>query len=149
MKLNTITTGILLLGIFGIFFSSIDDVFAGEEDIYIVNNLDYPLQFTEIKNKQNIKLITDPPKVIDSGKTESFTAEPNGNFDNIHLNIKYSVSTSDNSQDDQVGIVYKFKTGDMGDGSCPKDHPDWITEEVKHCGSFDNNKDWQYIFSQK
>ena len=65
-----------------------------------------------------------------------------------HLNIKYYINNSTSGE--QVGIEYKWD-GLYGDEHCQKDHPNWMTEEVKHCGFKGDNsdKDWQYIFSPK
>ena len=59
----------------------------------------------------------------------------------MHLNIKYYVNNSDSGE--QVGIVYK---SDLTSDSCPKDHPDDISEEVKHCPSCEIPENWKYFF---
>ena len=110
-----------------------------------MNNLDVPLLFNEIKNRQDIKIITDPPKKIDAGKTDSFEIKEGDSYKNQHLNIRYYVNNS--SSEEEVGVVYKWDIG--GKPHCPKDHPDDITEEVKHCPSWELDENWEYIFSPK
>ena len=122
----------------------IGDAFA-EKPIYIVNHLDVPLEFKEIENRQNIKIKSPPPGKVDPGSTKSFSVTTGDSFKNEHLNIKYYVNNS--SSVDEVGIIFKYNIG--SNPHCPKDHPDSISEEVKHCGSWTNDNEWQYIFSPK
>ena len=147
MNLKNITiTGILLFSVAALAYSPIGEAFA-KTDIYIVNNLDVPLEFKEIKNREHIEIKSSPPDKVDAGETKSFTIDA-GDPGNEHLNIKYYVNNS--SSGEEVGIVYKDEEAGTGSGSCPKDHPDWMTEEVKHCGSWKSDtKEWQYIYTTK
>ena len=143
---TTIITGILLFSVSAFAYFPIGDAFA--KDIYIVNNLDIPLLFKEIKNRQDIQIVSNPPDKVAAGTTGSFSAKVGqkgeDDFKNKHLNIKYYVNNS--SSGEQVGIVFKNNVG--GSEHCPKDHPDWMTEQVKNCGTWNNNdKKWQYIYS--
>ena len=153
MNLKTIViTGIMLFSIATLVYSPIANSYAqdtpppsdGVKDVYIVNNLDVPLVFNEIKNREHIEIKSSPPETVESGETKSFKIEEGNEVGPYHLNIKYFVN--DAGSGEEVGIVYKQTTGES---HCPKDHPDDITEEVDHCGSFDNNKEWRYIFSPK
>ena len=146
MNLKTVTiTGILLFSVAALAYSPIGKAFA-EKKIYIVNNLDVPLKFQEIKNKQNLYVKTHPPNQVKALSTGSFTiAQGDLQNENQRLNVKYYVNNS--ASGEQVGIIYKKIYPD--NTHCSKDHPDDITEEVKHCGNWSNNKDWQYIYTPK
>ena len=126
----------------GTAFSQLDDL-SNNKKIHIVNNLDVPLEFKEITNKEHMKLKENPPDKVEAGETGSFGVVEEGLP--AHLNVKYYVNTSSSGED--VGIIFKNEVG--GSPHCPKDHPDDITEVVKHCGSFDKNTSvkWEYIFS--
>ena len=150
MNLKIITvTGILLFSVAVLAYTLIDEVLAaqGTRDINIVNNLDVPLEFKEIKNREHIKIKSSPPNTIEGGETGVFKVTET-DMSPYHLNVKYYINNATSGE--QVGIEYKWD-GLYGNEHCPKDHPDWITEEVKHCGFQGNkyNKDWQYIFSPK
>ena len=83
--------------------------------------------------------------MVNAGTTETFKIAKGDGVKNQHLNIKYYVNNS--SSGEQVGIVYKAKWGESS--KCPKVAPDDIMEQVKNCGSWGNEKKWQYIFSPK
>ena len=52
MNLMIVTTSILLFSVAALAYSPIGEAFAKE--IQIVNNLDVPLEFNEIKNRQQV-----------------------------------------------------------------------------------------------
>jgi ABC-type nickel/cobalt efflux system permease component RcnA len=109
--------------------------------ITIVNNLEQPLEFKEISNREHVEIKSDPPQEIlahSSGKFKIHAAC--AGCGNEHLNIKYTIKGTD----DQVGIVFKWSGGL---DHCPKEHPDWVTETVKHCGNFDSSE-WSYTFDR-
>ena len=151
MNLKTIAiTGIMFFSLAVLVYSSTTNSYAqepppsdGAKDVYIVNNLDVPLIFNEIKNREHIQIKSSPPETVESEETKSFKIEQGNEVGPYHLNVKYFVNDASSGE---VGIVYKQTTGES---HCPKEHPDDITEEVDHCGSWDNNKEWRYIFSPK
>ena len=142
---TTILTGILFFSVAALVYSPMGEAFA--KKIYIVNNLDVPLEFKEVQNRQAIQITSSPPDKINAGTTGTFGIETGDSGKNQHLNIKYYVNNS--STGEEIGIVYKWKDGETTKPHCPADHPDDIIEEVKHCGSWDNNNEWEYIFSPK
>jgi len=127
----------------------ITSAFAGqslaESTIYIKNDLSKTLKFVKIKNRQAVTLHSDPPDEIAAGSTGSFDI---GFHDGSrHLNIKYQIGLDDGAE--QVGVVYKEVDGTTD--HCPKEHPDWVTETVTHCGDSNdkNNIAWTYTFDEK
>jgi hypothetical protein len=110
--------------------------------ITIVNNLEQPLLFKEVKNREDIKIETDPPSEIAANSSGMFKIAQGTNSKNVHLNIKYSIEGTD----DEVGIVCKHNVGEKQ--RCPKEHPDWVTETVEHCGNYGSNR-WSYTFDEK
>ena len=108
--------------------------------ITIVNNLEQSLVFKEIKNRQDVQIKSDPPAEIPPHSSGQFKARQGTSGKNQHLNIKYTIKDTA----DQVGIVYKY---DQAKPHCPKDHPDWNTETVQHCGNW--SVGWTYTFAPK
>ena len=143
--ITNIIGGMLLFRIASLTYRQIGEVFA--KDIYIVNNLDFQLEFKEIKNREHIEITSGPPEKIEAGKTDSSLNIKKKNIvGSKHLNINYYLNNPDSGE--QVGILYKSEEIATGDGSYPKDHTDEISE-VQHCGSWNNNKKWKYTFSPK
>ena len=108
MNLRTTTImGVLLFGVGALIYSPIGEAFAIPADIYIVNNLDVPLEFKEIKKRQNIQIKTHPPDKVEAGETGSFTINQ-GNFDptqSDRLNVQYYVNNSNSGE--HIAIKYK------------------------------------------
>src|SRR5690606_21792462 len=109
--------------------------------ITIVNNLEQPRVFLEISNREHVQIKSDPPTVVPAHSSGEFRVAPGAG--NKHLNVKYVVRDTD----DTVALVFKHEVSTLGDVHCPKNHPDWVAEEVKHCGDFIDGK-WAYIFSK-
>ena len=145
-----VIAGILFYGVIALIYLPLGEVFAAK-NINIVNNLDVPLEFKEIKNRQCIKIKSSPPETVDAGEKGKFQVQLNSDnctikAKNGHLNIQYYVNNS--SSGEQVGIKYKYKW--LSDsGSCPKDTPEDIQEQVKNCDTWDTTDSWQYIYSPK
>jgi hypothetical protein len=111
--------------------------------ITIVNNLEQPLEFKEISNREHVEIKSDPLQEILAHSSGKFKIHVGSSAGNEHLNIKYTIKDTD----DQVGIVYKYDMETGGSKHCPKEHPDWVTETVEHCGNFDSSK-WSYTFDR-
>lgn len=109
--------------------------------ITIVNNLEQPLIFLEISNREHVQIKSDPPAEVPAHSSGKFHV--NAGSGNKHLNVKYAVRDTE----DTVALVFKHELSTLGKVHCPKDHPDWITEEVRHCGDFLDGQ-WTYVFSR-
>ena len=141
---TTLLSSVFLFTIATMIYTPAGEAFA--KKIYIVNNLDVPLIYKETKKRQDIQINSGPPKEVKPHTTnDDLHISPGDSLKNADLVIKYYVNNSDSG--DTIGIQYNV--GDGGSKHCPKDHPDWITEEVNHCGSWDNDNEWRYIFSLK
>ena len=139
---SSILSSILIFSVLSMMNISSQDVYAVKAvEIEIVNNLEQPLEFKEIKNRQAIKIVSDPPKEILAHSSGSFKVEQGDSVNNEHLNVKYNIEETE----DQLGIEFKWDRLDGGTKHCPKDHPNWVTEEVQHCGDW--SKGWTYTFS--
>ena len=70
----TTAIGILLFSVAVLVYTPADQVLAkiGTQDIHIVNNLEVPLEFKEIKNREHIEIESSPPNTIKSGETDVF-----------------------------------------------------------------------------
>lgn len=113
--------------------------------ITIVNNLDQPLTFVEIKNREHIKIISDPPREILAHSSGKFKIKVGDTVGSRHVNIKYDIKDSDGG----VGVVYKreLKVDGWGESHCPKEAPDWVIETVERCGNWDSSS-WTYTFDK-
>ena len=120
---------------------STGQAYAQGAPITIVNNLDQSLVFKEVTNRQDIQIYNDPPAEVRPHSSSYFLVADGSSMENRHLNIKYTIKGTD----DQLGIVYKEKY--LGEPHCPKEHPDWVTETVEHCGGWRNG--WTYTFTPK
>lgn len=112
-----------------------------DASITIVNNLEQPLVFKEIKNRQHIQIKTDPPAEILAHSSGKFKVGKGNSINNVHLNIKYTIKGTA----DQAGIVYKHLVDNPPE--CPKEPPDGAAETVKNCGDWDTG--WTYTFAPK
>lgn len=109
--------------------------------ITIVNELEQPLVFKAITNREHVQIKSDPPATIPAHSSGKFRISAGAG--NKHLNVTYAIQDTE----DEVAVVYKHELSTFGNPHCPKEHPKWVTEHVKDCGEFDS-KGWAYTFSE-
>lgn len=103
--------------------------FANDATIEIINDTGKELVFDEIKNRQDVKIKTEPPKQISSGDTGKFTVGPGDSVKNLHLNVKYYVGSSGSSEI----VGFGFKGDAWGKQNCFVDVPETISGSWSGC----------------
>jgi hypothetical protein len=141
MNKNSAITRILASAMAAAVCLSAGSAYAASTPITIVNNLDQPLLFKKIQNRQSVKIVTSPPQEILAHSSGSFKIAVGSSGGNEHLDINYAVKDTDSS----VGIVYKYEKLTFGKKRCSTEVPNWVTGSVKNCGNYDS-KNWKYTF---
>ena len=146
MNIKTTTiTRILLLGVVTLIYSSHENAFTQEPnsielEITIKNELDIPLEFKEIKQKENLKIESKPDDKINAGETGKIKIISEDRSKNPKLDVIYYINTSDSGQ--TINIVYgaEFKT------VCPHEQlslsNEFVVEDVV---VFCDNANWPEI----
>ena len=123
-----IATGIVL----SIGMNMFDNGFAAEsKKIEIINKTPEKLIFQEGKNRQDVKIVVEPPKEIDAASGGGFSVAQGDSLKNYHLNVKYYVGSSGSS--DTVGLG--FKGDNWSSLDCFGDVPDSISGSYSGCHS--------------
>ena len=120
------------------------NAFAKTYTMKIVNDLEQDLIFQEIKNRQDIKIKSNPPDEVKSGDTGSFEIADGDSGKPKHLNVKYYVGGSGSDTIVTIGV----KPTNTADNSfkCFTESPDNIKSE---CVLLQSSNTEKYTFSPK
>ena len=124
-----LATGVGLLG-----GSFSEEVFASESKKIVIKNgiPGQDLIFKEVENRQDVKIVTEPPKKIDPLDGAGFSVAAGDSEKNYHLNVKYYVGET--GSDEVIGFGFKGDVGDFSSGlNCFVDVPESITGSHDGC----------------
>ena len=96
--------------------------------IKIVNKLSVDLTSGEVVNRQDIKIITDPPTTVAAGGTGEFEVSQGGSLKNEHLKLQYAAGS------ETIAFGFKYDQTITGPtGGCFEDTPSDIQGNHKNC----------------
>ena len=122
------------------------NVFAADsKTIEIINKTPEDFIFKEVSNRQDVKIVVEPPKEIPKGSGAGFSVAKGDSEKAYHLNVKYYVG--EEGSEDVIGFGFKSKsnTDSWNDFNCFTDTPDNIKGEYDHC----NGGTTTFTFSSK
>ena len=113
--------------------------------IEVINETSEDFIFKEVSNRQDVKIVVEPPKEIPKENGAGFSVAKGTSGKAYHLNVKYYVG--EEGSEDVIGFGFKSKsnTDSWNDFDCFTDTPDNIKGEYDHC----NGGTTTFTFSPK
>ena len=122
------------------------NVFASDsKTIQIIDKTSEDFIFKEVSNRQDVKIVVEPPKEIPAANGAGFSVAKGDSEKAYHLNVKYYVGEEGSENVIGFGFKSKSNTDSWNDFNCFTDTPDNIKGEYDHC----NGGTTTFTFSSK